>query len=137
MMYGIAAGVEICPGGSAELTCTVTDISGFGTTVWKGDSSVFDCGSGDVTLRHTIAMDTANCGQFAVGRIVTADSNNFTSTLTVTAPDMGGSSLLVQCTFPQPLPDPPVVIMEYNVNISGKLLLVLTCRYIQCTCTYM
>ncbi len=118
------AGVEVCPGGSAELACTVTDISGFGATVWNGSNSVFDCVMGELILRHTIVMDTDNCGQLAIGRIVAADGNNFTSVLTVTAPDMSGSVLPVQCTFPQPIPDPPVVVMEYNVTVTGKCLTV-------------
>ncbi len=91
MMSLTVAGVEVCPGGSVSLTCTVNDPSGgFGSTVWKGDSSVFDCASGDLPLRHAIAIDTNRCGPLAVGRIVAADGNNFTSILTVTAPDMSG-----------------------------------------------
>ncbi len=126
-VYVIVAGVEVCPGESANLTCTVTDTTGgFGSTIWKGDSSVFVCASGNVLLSHTIAMATGDCEPLASGRIVSADGKNFTSVLTVTAPDMGGSSLPVQCTFPQPLPAPPVVVMEYNVNITGKLLLAYT-----------
>ncbi len=85
---------------------------------------MFDCASEDLPLRHTIAMATDDCGQLAVGRIIAADGNNFTSVLTVTAPDMSGSVLPVQCTFPQPIPDPPVVVMEYNVTVTGKCLIV-------------
>ncbi len=122
------AGVEVHPGESANFTCTVTDTSGgFGNTVWRGDSSVFDCASGDIRLRHTVAMDTDICGQLTKGRIVSADGNKFTSVLTVTAPDMSGSVLSVQCTFPQPLPNPPVVVMEYNVTVTGKYLIAKAC----------
>ncbi len=125
MMSLTVAGVEVCPGKSVGLTCTVNDPSGgFGTTVWKGDNSVFDCDNGDLTLRHTIAMDTANCGQLAIGRIVAADGNNFMSVLTVIAPDVSGSVLPVQYIFPQLIPDPPVVVMEYNVTVTGECLIV-------------
>ncbi len=85
---------------------------------------MFDCASGVLPLSHTIAMDTDDCGQLAVGRIIAADGNNFTSVLTVTAPDVSGSLLPVQCTFPQPLPDPPVVVMEYSVTVTGECLIV-------------
>ncbi len=84
---------------------------------------MFDCGSGDLTLRHPIAMDTDVCGPLAVGRIVAVDGNYFTSVVTVIAPDVGGSLLPVQCTFPQALPDPPVVVMEYNVTVTGECLI--------------
>ncbi len=119
-MFFIVVGVDVCPGESVGLSCTVNDTSdGFGTTVWRGDSSVFDCASREITLRHTVAMDTADCGQ-TVGRIVAVDGNNFTSVLTVIAPDVSGSLLPVQCTFPQAIPDPPIVVMEYNVTVTGE-----------------
>ncbi len=85
---------------------------------------MFDCASREITLRHTVPMDTDDCGQLAEGRIVAVDGNNFTSALTVTAPDVSGSSLLVQCTFPQPLGMPAVVFMEYNVTVTGECLVV-------------
>ncbi len=31
--------------------------------------------------------------------------------------------LPVQCTFPQTLPNPPVVVMEYSVTVTGKCLI--------------
>ncbi len=84
---------------------------------------MFVCGDGDVTLGHGVAMDTSVCEPLAVGRTVAADGDNFTSVLTVTAPDVSGALLPVQCTSPQPLPDPPVVAMEYNVTVTGKCLI--------------
>ncbi len=86
---------------------------------------MFVCASGNVRLLHTVAMATGDCGPLAVGRIVSADGNNFMSVLTVTAPDVhvSGSVLPVQCTFPQPLPDPPVVVMEYSVTVTGECLM--------------
>ncbi len=124
MMSLTVAGVEVCPGESANLTCTVTDpTGGFANTVWRGDSSVFDCASGVLSLTHGVVMATDDCGPLAVGRIVAADGNNFMSVLTVTAPDVSGSLLPVQCTFPQPLPAPPVVVMEYSVTVTGECLI--------------
>ncbi len=90
---------------------------------------MFDCASGDITLLHTQAMDTDVCGK-TVGRIEAADGTNFTSVLTVTAPDMGGALLPVQCTFPQPLPNPPVVVMEYSVTVTGKCLIANACIHV-------
>ena len=40
----------ICPGHDVRYECTVC---GGGATVWTGSLSLFDCTSGDITLRHS------------------------------------------------------------------------------------
>ncbi len=84
---------------------------------------MFVCASGNIQLLHATTMATGDCEPLASGQTVAADGNNFTSVLTVTAPDVSGALLPVQCTSPQPLPDPPVVFMEYNVTVTGECLI--------------
>lgn len=113
--------MDVCPGASTNVACTVNDISGgFANTVWKGDSSLFTCDDHELTLRHTIANDTDECGLVSA-QIRLQDGNNFTSFLMVnTTADLSGAVLPVQCTFPQPDPNPTIVVMEYSVSVTGE-----------------
>ena len=88
----------MCPSEPTTFTCTVIDDSNGRTTVWKGNSSVFDCQGNSIKLRHTIEMNNDMCGA-ASARLEPPDNTSYTSVLTIVPTlEMDGSK--IQCAFP-------------------------------------
>ena len=86
------------------------------STIWQGNSSVFDCSSNAISLSHGLVNDSDNCGRAASAQLHPPIGNNYTSVLTI-VPTLEMNGSVIQCAFPSQAS----IIGEGTLNVIGKL----------------